>query len=88
MKAIVTIFSILFLLLVNISLANARTVCTTDWNGIQNCSGPNGTVVRGPNGKTVVVPSNNHRHHNHRHHHHKHRHRPRCAWVNGVQVCR
>ncbi len=85
MKAILTLFSVLFLSLASVSIANARTVCTTDWNGIQNCSGPNGTIVRGPSGNTAIIPNNNH-HHHHRHHHRHYR--PRCTWINGVQLCR
>jgi hypothetical protein len=84
MKTILTICSILFLLLASISIANARLICTTDRNGIQHCSGPNGTMVRGPGGNMAIVP-NNHRHH---HPHHRHGYRPRCTWINGVQICR
>ena len=84
MKAILTIFTVLFLMLLNISIANASVVCGTNWQGIKGCTGPNGTIVRGHGGNTFIVP-NNHRHHHHRHHP---IHRPRCTWINGTQICR
>lgn len=86
MKAILTILSALFLILLSISTAHAVTCARGAYHA--GCAGPNGAAVnnrgyantappRGavavtPNRSAVVVTQP----------------APRCAWVNGTRVCR
>ncbi len=84
MKPVLTLLSVLFLIISNVSVAEA-VVCGSNYRGA-GCVGPNGAVAKkhGYGRPVVVVPNN---HHHHRHYHHRYV-RPRCAWVNGYKVCR
>lgn len=81
MKTILSILITLFLMLTNMSVAQA-VVCGSNYRGAA-CVGPNGAIAKrhGYGRPVVVVP--------HNHHRYRYYHRPRyhCAWVQGRKSC-